>query len=198
MRVTFSAVRFHTVTTWPIFNRLETIPLPISPRPRNPILEAKYTKGQLIKRQTSQKEITFSLYMPEKEHNNSISGSNPGVHTFWSAFQAKSVSPCGNAAVRVCLYLLSVGVMLPLMAVLSAAWIDVDPVSCTNKQNIVSFTLTRNFVQLFSSNGFWRTKHRPTFWERIGKDGRKSKVAPRLICGYHIKANCFSLFAVTC
>lgn len=35
---TFSAVRFHTVTTWPIFSRLETIPLPISPRPRNPIL----------------------------------------------------------------------------------------------------------------------------------------------------------------
>ncbi len=38
---TFSAVRFHTVTTWPIFNRLETIPLPISPRPRNPILVDK-------------------------------------------------------------------------------------------------------------------------------------------------------------
>lgn len=36
---TFSAVRFHTVTTWPIFSRLETIPLPMSPRPRNPILE---------------------------------------------------------------------------------------------------------------------------------------------------------------
>lgn len=35
---TFSAVRFHTVTTWPIFSRLETIPLPISPRPKNPIL----------------------------------------------------------------------------------------------------------------------------------------------------------------
>lgn len=35
-------------------------------------------------------------------------------------------------------YLLSVGVMLPLMAVLSAAWIDVDPESCTNKRNAVN------------------------------------------------------------
>lgn len=33
-----------------------------------------------------------------------------------------------------CEYLLSVGVMLPLMAVLSAAWIEVDPESCTTKQ----------------------------------------------------------------
>lgn len=37
------------------------------------------------------------------------------------------------------LYLLSVGVMLPLMAVLSAAWIDVDPVSYTNEPNICQF-----------------------------------------------------------
>lgn len=35
---TFSAVRFQTVTTCPIFNKLETTPLPISPSPRNPIL----------------------------------------------------------------------------------------------------------------------------------------------------------------
>lgn len=31
-------------------------------------------------------------------------------------------------------HLLSVGVMLPFSAVLSAAWIDVDPVSCRQKQ----------------------------------------------------------------
>lgn len=35
-----------------------------------------------------------------------------------------------------CRYLLSVGVMLPLMAVLSAAWIDVDPVSCNHKTRL--------------------------------------------------------------
>lgn len=39
-----------------------------------------------------------------------------------------------KAAVKMCEYLLSVGVMLPLMAVLSAAWIEVDPESCTNTQ----------------------------------------------------------------
>lgn len=39
-----------------------------------------------------------------------------------------------KAAVRMCEHLLSVGVMLPLMAVLSAAWIEVDPESCTTKQ----------------------------------------------------------------
>lgn len=38
-----------------------------------------------------------------------------------------------NAALRMCEYLLSVGVMLPLMAVLSAAWIEVDPESCTTR-----------------------------------------------------------------
>lgn len=38
--------------------------------------------------------------------------------------------------VRIGSYLLSVGVMLPLMAVLSAAWIDVDPVSCTTKSTL--------------------------------------------------------------
>lgn len=39
-----------------------------------------------------------------------------------------------KAAVRMCEYLLSVGVMLPLMAVLSAAWIEVDPESCRSKR----------------------------------------------------------------
>lgn len=38
-----------------------------------------------------------------------------------------------NTVVRMCKYLLSVGVMLPLMAVLSAAWIEVDPESCTTR-----------------------------------------------------------------
>lgn len=40
-------------------------------------------------------------------------------------------------------YLLSVGVMLPLMAVLSAAWIDVDPESCTNKRNAVNVEIKK-------------------------------------------------------
>lgn len=42
-----------------------------------------------------------------------------------------------NTVVRMCSYLLSVGVMLPLMAVLSAAWIDVDPVSFTIKSTLL-------------------------------------------------------------
>ena len=37
--LTFSAVRFQTVTVWPIFSKLETMPLPMRPRPKNPILE---------------------------------------------------------------------------------------------------------------------------------------------------------------
>lgn len=40
---TFSAVRFHTVTVWPIFSKLETMPLPIRPSPRNPILRGRQT-----------------------------------------------------------------------------------------------------------------------------------------------------------
>lgn len=39
---TFSAVRFHTVTVWPIFSKLETMPLPIRPSPRNPILRGRH------------------------------------------------------------------------------------------------------------------------------------------------------------
>lgn len=42
-----------------------------------------------------------------------------------------------NTVARMCSYLLSVGVMLPLMAVLSAAWIDVDPVSFTIKSTLL-------------------------------------------------------------
>ena len=39
--LTFSAVRFQTVTVWPIFSKLETMPLPMRPRPKNPILEKR-------------------------------------------------------------------------------------------------------------------------------------------------------------
>lgn len=38
---TFSAVRFQTVTVWPIFSKLDTMPLPIRPSPRNPILRGR-------------------------------------------------------------------------------------------------------------------------------------------------------------
>lgn len=48
-----------------------------------------------------------------------------------------------------CEYLLSVGVMLPLMAVLSAAWIEVDPESCTNTHNVIFTVKTKlSFTKL--------------------------------------------------
>lgn len=69
------------------------MPLPISPRPRKPILESR-----------------------SREH------ADQSMRTSYSV-----VSPCDEDVP----YRLSVGVMLPLIAVLSAAWIDVDPVTCT-------------------------------------------------------------------
>lgn len=40
-KLTFSAVRFQTVTVCPIFSKLETMPLPMRPRPKNPILKER-------------------------------------------------------------------------------------------------------------------------------------------------------------
>lgn len=96
--VTFSAVRFHTVTTWPIFSKFETIPLPIRPSPRKPIL--------FERRRVKKKDA----------------GSDAAVSRCLSSSQDLVYS----------VYLLSVGVMLPLRAVLSAAWMDVDLVSWTS------------------------------------------------------------------
>lgn len=48
-------------------------------------------------------------------------------------------------------YLLSVGVMLPLRAVLSAAWMDVEPVSWKNKQKQKKpVTLIEQVIQLIN------------------------------------------------
>lgn len=53
-------------------------------------------------------------------------------------FSNSVVQPCDEDVP----YRLSVGVMLPLIAVLSAAWIDVDPVTCTIRGKSIEITLT--------------------------------------------------------
>lgn len=71
--------------------------------------------------------------------------------------------------------------MLPLMAVLSAAWIDVDPVSCTNEPNTVSFILKSNCVQLFSWNGFEAqnpNQHFTVYWKIRPLQGSFSITTP--------------------
>lgn len=46
-------------------------------------------------------------------------------------------------------YLLSVGVMLPLIAVLSAAWIEVEPVTCRKKVPVNVTVKIEVFLILF-------------------------------------------------
>lgn len=66
-----------------------------------------------------------------------------------------------KAAVRMCKYRLSVGVMLPLMAVLSAAWIEVDPESCTN--NVTMPQWRKSWLSFF----FFFYKWKPQWGEYV-------------------------------
>lgn len=64
MELTFSAVRFQTVTVWPIFIKLETMPLPIRPRPRNPILRGEEDSESWSRRR---EQLWFFFFPPPFE-----------------------------------------------------------------------------------------------------------------------------------
>lgn len=68
----------------------------------------------------------FDIDIGNRKMNISLKCSSSKVRQWWFF----------TAVLRMCEYLLSVGVMLPLMAVLSAAWIEVDPESWAQPNDV--------------------------------------------------------------